>query len=133
MKFSSALIFSLIGSAMAGSLKELEIDITKRIPADRCTNKALAGDNVKVHYTGRLLENDKKFDSSYDRNSPIAFVLGTGRVISGWDEGIVGMCVGEERILRIPSSMAYGARGVPGVIPEDADLLFEVKLVSASK
>ncbi|CAL9733157.1 peptidyl-prolyl cis-trans isomerase Fpr2p [Monosporozyma unispora] len=131
MKFSSICFMTLLGSAMAGTLKELEIDITKRIPADKCTNKALVGDNVRVHYTGKLLENGKKFDSSYDRNQPIAFKLGTGRVIEGWDQGLVGMCVGEERTLRIPSKLAYGANGIPGVIPKDADLVFDVKLVSA--
>lgn len=117
---------------MAGTLTELEIDITKRIPANKCSNKALVGDNVKVHYTGKLLEDGKKFDSSYDRRQPIAFKLGTGRVIAGWDQGIVGMCVGEERTLRIPSDLAYGNNGIPGVIPPAADLVFDVKLVSAN-
>lgn len=133
MKFS--LIFfvsSLIGISMAGTLTELEIDITKRIPVDKCTNKALVGDMVQVHYTGRLLENGEKFDSSYDRGQPISFKLGTGRVIEGWDQGIVGMCVGEERTLKIPSNLAYGSNGIPGVIPPAADLVFDVKLVKAT-
>lgn len=132
MKFSLiCFISSLVGVSVAGTLKELEIDITKRIPVDKCTNKALVGDTVQVHYTGKLLENDKKFDSSYDRGKPISFKLGSGMVIKGWDEGIVGMCVGEERTLKIPSNLAYGANGIPGVIPPAADLVFDVKLVRA--
>ena len=133
MKFSLiCFISSLIGTSMAGTLKELEIEVTKKIPVDKCTNKALVGDSVQVHYTGRLLENGKKFDSSYDRGKPLSFILGTGRVIEGWDQGIVGMCVGEERTLKIPSSLAYGANGIPGVIPPAADLVFDVKLVDAN-
>lgn len=89
----------------------------------------MPGDKVKVHYTGSLLESGTVFDSSYSRGSPIAFELGVGRVIKGWDQGVAGMCVGEKRKLQIPSSLAYGERGVPGVIPPSADLVFDVELV----
>lgn len=87
------------------------------------------GTNIKVHYTGRLLANDQVFDSSRQRGEPIAFPVGTGRVIQGWDEALGKMKKGEERILIIPPDLAYGSRGAGGVIPPDAWLVFDVELV----
>ncbi|CCE91564.1 peptidylprolyl isomerase family protein FPR2 TDEL_0C06750 [Torulaspora delbrueckii] len=113
----------------AGSLKELEIGITKKIPAEECHVKAKPGHTVDVHYTGYLRDNLKQFDSSYTRGTPISFKLGSGQVIKGWDQGLLGMCIGEERKIQIPSRLAYGARGIPGVIPQNADMIFDVKLV----
>lgn len=94
---------------------------------------AQAGQHVTVHYTGWLYENGvqgAKFDSSRDRRDPFAFGLGEGMVISGWDEGVVGMRVGGKRILIIPPDMAYGARGAGAVIPPNATLKFEVELLA---
>jgi peptidylprolyl isomerase len=84
---------------------------------------------VRVHYTGRL-KDGTKFDSSLDRNDPIRFTLGVGQVIKGWDEGLTGMKVGGKRTLIIPADLGYGARGAGGVIPPNAELTFEVELVS---
>jgi FKBP-type peptidyl-prolyl cis-trans isomerase len=92
--------------------------------------QAVKGQTVKVHYTGTL-ENGQKFDSSRDRGEPIEFPLGMGHVISGWDEGIAQLRVGDKARLTIPASMGYGARGVPDVIPGGATLIFDVELVDA--
>lgn len=86
------------------------------------------GQKVIVHYTGKL-ENGQKFDSSHDRGSPFVFVLGEGRVIKGWEEGLSSMKIGGKRTLIIPPYLAYGNRGAGNVIPPNATLSFEVELV----
>ena len=94
--------------------------------------EAAAGQTVVVHYRGTL-ENGKQFDASYDRVTPFSFPLGAGRVIKGWDEGVVGMKVGGKRKLVIPPDLAYGSRGAGGVIPPNATLTFEVELLDITK
>ena len=91
--------------------------------------KPRAGQGIKANYAGYLLKG-AKFDSSYDRRKPLGFDVGTGRVIKGWDEALLDMKVGEQRILKIPSNLAYGSKGAGGIIPPDATLVFYVELVA---
>jgi peptidylprolyl isomerase len=88
-----------------------------------------AGDNIAANYVGVAYSTGKEFDNSYDRGQPIQFPLGTGGVIAGWDQGIVGMKVGGRRTLIIPPDLAYGAQGSPPDIKPGETLIFTIDLV----
>jgi peptidylprolyl isomerase len=90
------------------------------------------GQQCIVHYTGWLSDKGKrgkKFDSSVDRGEPLPIPIGIGRVIKGWDEGLMTMKVGGKRTLYIPAALGYGARGAGADIPPNADLIFDVELL----
>lgn len=89
------------------------------------------GDKVQVHYVGTLLDGTK-FDSSYDRGQSFSFTVGAGQVIAGWEQGLIGMKAGGKRKLIIPPLLGYGAQGVPGAIPSNAFLMFEIELLKIS-
>lgn len=97
---------------------------------------AASGTQVTVHYTGWLYDQDapnrrgEKFDSSVERGQPFTFLLGAGRVIRGWDEGVAGMRVGGKRVLLIPPEYGYGRKGAGGAIPPNGSLVFEVELLA---
>lgn len=106
--------------------------ITQAAPAGAASPQR--GKKVTVHYTGYLRNADgsrgKKFDSSVDRGTPFQFIIGVGQVIAGWDEGVMGMGVGEKRTLIIPAPLGYGARGAGAIIPPNATLIFDVELLA---
>jgi len=126
--------FSLVPALIALALpfinaeddrKPLEIEYTHKVECERKTTK---GDRIDVHYSGTLTDG-KKFDSSFDRNQPLTFVVGRGDVIKGWDEGLLDMCPGEKRKLTIQPIYGYGMRAV-GPIPANSILIFETELVA---
>lgn len=126
--FVGCLILATLGasaftqcSTASGGLKTEDI----KIGAGR---EVKSGDTIKIHYSGTLT-NGKKFDSSYDRNQPFETQIGVGRVIKGWDVGVIGMKVGGKRRLTIPPDMAYGSRGAGAAVPPNATLIFELELL----
>lgn len=106
---------------------KLIIDTTKEGTGETAKN----GDVVSVHYTGKLTDGTV-FDSSIPRGKAFSFELGRGQVIAGWEQGILGMKVGEHRALTIPPHLGYGTRGAGGVIPPNATLQFEVELLGVT-
>jgi len=109
-----------------GTKEKLRIGVTHR--PETCTQKTQNGDQLSMHYTGKL-EDGTVFDSSVTRGQPFSFKIGAGQVIKGWDQGLLGMCIGEKRKLKIPASLGYGARGSPPKIPGGATLIFETELL----
>ena len=102
-------------SAGQNNSQRLQIDVLFK-PAN-CQRTVQKGQTVSVNYIGTLTDGSK-FDSSYDRNEPITVQIGVGKVIKGWDQGIVGMCIGEQRRLVIPSSLGYGEKVKKNLISE---------------
>jgi peptidylprolyl isomerase len=93
---------------------------------------AKAGETVTVQYDGVLYENGTEFDASWNRHQPFSFPLGAGRVIPGWDKGVVGMKVGGRRVLTIPPELGYGPQG-SGPIPPNSTLVFVVDMLKIQK
>ena len=119
------LAFYIMGTlAMADGLK---IEVTKEGDGDVAEN----GRRVTVHYEGRLTDGTV-FDASEPRGQPFSFVIGAGQVIQGWEKGVAGMRVGEKRCLTIPADLGYGATGAGEVIPPNATLVFNIKLLAVA-
>lgn len=142
MRFTTfcALILTLVMAAACGGNDAAPsgVDIPALQVLDRTTGAgadATSGRLVTVHYTGWLYSTTAagnkgtQFDSSRDRNQPFSFPLGTGQVIRGWDQGLLGMRVGGVRTLMIPSSLAYGSAG-RGSIPPNSALVFDIELLA---
>ena len=111
-------------AAAADADNGLKIDVTRKVS---CVRHSEVGDQLVVNYRGTLVDGTV-FDSSYDRHQPFSFTIGVGRVIKGWDVGMLGMCPGEARTLTIPANMAYGNRAM-GKITAGSTLLFDTELL----
>merc|ERR1712126_229341 len=123
-----------VAGVLAGDVKETEsgLKVEYLSKPDSCEKVARNGDMLSIHYVGTL-ESGAKFDSSYDRNEPFKFQVGVGQVIKGWEEGTLGMCVGEKRKLIVPPELGYGDQGAGDIIPGGATLYFEVELIDTEE
>ncbi|KAF2711347.1 hypothetical protein K504DRAFT_465110 [Pleomassaria siparia CBS 279.74] len=119
-----ALPLTLLLSSYA-TAQSLGIEVTKAV---ECERKTESGDGLSVHYRGTLQSDGSEFDSSYGRGSPFHFKVGAGQVIKGWDQGLLGMCIGEARTLTIPPSLGYGEEA-SGPIPAGSTLIFQTELM----
>ena len=116
---------------LAQGFTETESGLRYQIIQKGNGKKAEKGNKVSVHYKGQLSDGTV-FDSSYKRNQPIDFQVGVGQVISGWDEGILLLKVGDKARFVIPSNLGYGSQGAGGVIPPNATLIFDVELMDVT-
>merc|ERR1711893_373449 len=130
MMSKPTIAIALIALTAVAFAADLKID---NIVENECERKATHGDKLSMHYRGTLADGGKQFDASYDRGTPFVFDFGAGRVIKGWDQGLIGMCPGDKRKLTIPPHLGYGDRGAGGVIPGGATLIFEVELLEIKK
>lgn len=122
---SAALARAIVdGSTRDGDIRS----IIAQDPVVGAGREVRAGDTVTVHYIG-LVKDGGQFDDTYERDAPFSFTIGAGEAIDGLERGVVGMKEGGERILIIPSSMAYGRNAV-GPVPPNATLIFAVELLS---
>ena len=129
MKACVALLV-MVGAVLADpEVKDSGLKVEYVSKPDTCDKVARNGDMLSMHYTGTL-EDGKKFDSSYDRSEPFKFQIGVGQVIKGWEEGVLGMCVGEKRRLIVPPALGYGDQGAGDIIPI---LFFDVELISTEE
>lgn len=124
----------MIVSTNTSALKTTQSGIKYQViaKADAKAAKPKTGQKIVVNYTGWLSDNmqpGQQFDSSVERNQPFTFVVGKGQVIKGWDEMLLDMQLGEKRRIIIPPNLAYGPRGITGVIPPNATLIFDVELL----
>ena len=114
---------------LATGFEKTESGLRYQILQNGTGTQATKGATVSVHYKGQLTDGTV-FDSSYKRKEPIEFALGMGQVIAGWDEGVSLLKVGDKARFVIPSNLGYGSRGAGGAIPPNANLIFDVELVS---
>merc|ERR1719309_767610 len=133
VKIVILLSLQLLRTVLSKSVSKgnLQVEVTKEVKCKE-NQKAHEGDKVTVHYGG-FLQDGKKFDSSFDRSQPFTFTMGVGQVIPGWDQGLLGVCAGEERHLVVPAPLAYGDRGAGDVIPPGATLLFDIVIVDVER
>merc|ERR1712176_238573 len=131
MKVLVALV-AVVAVIAEPEVKDSGLKVEYTLVPETCERKAMNGQMLEMHYTGTL-EDGKKFDSSYDRSEPFKFQIGVGQVIKGWEEGVLGMCIGEKRRLIVPPELGYGEQGAGDIIPGGATLFFDVELVGAEE
>lgn len=126
-------VLAVLGAASAEpELKPSGLKVDYISKPDECEKVARNGQMLTMHYAGKL-EDGTPFDSSYDRNEPFKFQIGVGQVIKGWEEGVLGMCVGEKRQLIVPPELGYGDQGAGDVIPGGATLYFDIELIDTEE
>jgi len=123
---SLAIIFATVMAVTTAQQGGLKIE-TLRTARD-CPVRSQRGNTLTMHYTGTFADG-RKFDSSLDRNQPFKFRIGVGQVVKGWDQGLLDMCVGEQRRLTVPPHLGYGDRGAGNLIPGGTTLYFETELL----
>jgi len=133
MKSCLILLASIATIALAEpEVRPSGLKVVYTLVPETCEKKAMNGQMLTMHYTGTL-EDGTKFDSSVDRNEPFKFQIGVGQVIKGWEEGVLGMCIGEKRTLIVPPELGYGDQGAGEVIPGGATLNFDIELLETEE
>jgi len=133
MELVNVMIVALMGTCIGFDIElesGLKMDYIGAHP-ETCDKVAAEGYLVDIHYIG-YLDTGNQFDSTYERQQPIKFLMGAKQVIPGWEEGVLGMCVGEKRRLHLPPSLAFGDQGV-GVVPAGATVTFDVELIDVNE
>ena len=126
---------AFVSALMVAGIAADGLQVTQYEGVSDCERKVQSGDSLEMHYTGTIDASSEtgkageKFDSSRDRNKTFDFVIGQGRVIQGWEQGLLNLCEGAKVTLVIPPEMGYGARGAGGKIPGGATLNFDVEVV----
>merc|ERR1712243_387699 len=132
-RMKAVLAVLVVGAVFAEpEVKDSGLKVEYVSKPDTCDKVARNGDMLSMHYTGTL-EDGKKFDSSVDCNEPFKFQIGVGQVIKGWEEGVLGMCIGEKRRLIVPPELGYGDQGAGEVIPGGATLYFDIELLETEE
>merc|ERR1712050_759788 len=133
MKSCLILLASIATIALAEpEVRPSGLKVVYTLVPETCEKKAMNGQMLTMRYTGTL-EDGTKFDSSVDRNEPFKFQIGVGQVIKGWEEGVLGMCIGEKRTLIVPPELGYGDQGAGEVIPGGATLNFDIELLETEE
>jgi len=128
-------VIATVAAATAANESDGDGLVVKTIKeAKSCDKAAEIGDRLRVHYVGRLEDEEGKiFDESRPRGQTFDFTLGVGQVIQGYERGVPGMCEGETRVLIVPPELGYGESGIQGVIPGGSTLHFTVELMKIEK
>ena len=135
MKLQSICLLTTALIATVSAATELQVTVVDGPTECDESKRVSVGKAVSIHYTGFIDHSSEtgdlgsKFDSSHDKEEQLHFQIGTGHVIKGWDEGLIGLCVGASAMLVVPPHMGYGGRGAGDVIPGNATLKYKVDIL----